>query len=70
MKIKDRKLLQDIGSKMREIDKDIWIKCALKEANEYNYAIIDDVRFDNEILFLKDNGWILIKLTISPGNTD
>ena len=30
MKIKNRELLQSIGTKMREIDEDIWIKYVLK----------------------------------------
>ena len=65
MKGKNRKLLQDIGTKMREIDKDVWAKYALNEADNHNFAIIDDVRFENEIKILKDNGWLLIKINIS-----
>ena len=66
MKEKDRKLLQDIGSKMREIDKDIWAKYTLKECEKYKNSIIDDVRYENEINYLKEQNWFLIKLEITP----
>ena len=34
---KDRKLLQIIGDKMKEIDKDIWIKYLLKKIKRKTY---------------------------------
>ena len=51
MKIKNRELLQSIGTKMREIDEDIWIKYVLK--NNKNNIIIDDLRYPNELEALK-----------------
>ena len=66
MNVKDRKLLQSIGTKMREIDKDIWVKYTLKHCSNFKYNIIDDVRYENEIKYLKNNGWFLIKLEICP----
>ena len=63
---KDRKLLQSIGTKMREIDKDIWVKYTLKYCENFKCNIIDDARYENEIKYLKKNGWILIKLEITP----
>lgn len=63
MKEKDRRLLQMLGSKMREIDPDVWIKYISRQiSNDINEGqktgikdvyIIDDVRFKNEIDYLK-----------------
>lgn len=62
MKNKDRKLLQQIGTKMREIDENIWIKYVLN--NNIDNIIIDDARYKNEIINLKKNGFIIIKIDI------
>ena len=42
MKNKDRSLLVNIASKMKEIDPDIWIKYLLKNIKS-EFCIIDDV---------------------------
>ena len=63
MKEKDRKLLQDIGTNMRLIDEDVWVKYIVNTSNDY--VIIDDLRFENEARLLKENNWILIRLNIS-----
>jgi len=65
MKEKDRKLLQDIGTKMREIDKDIWIKYLLNNIKDDQNVIIDDVRYENEMKYLKNENFILIYLDIT-----
>ena len=65
MQKKDRQLLIQIGQKMREIDPDVWIKSTIREANKYQNVIIDDIRYQNELLTLKKEKWILIKLKIS-----
>lgn len=65
MKKKDRKLLQDIGTKLREIKNSVWIDYTLKESNKYDICIIDDVRYMDEINALKSDDWILIKIRIS-----
>ncbi len=65
MKTKNRKLLIDIGSKMREIDKNVWINYTLNNCSKYEYAIIDDVRYLNEYFLLRSNNWKIIKLNIS-----
>jgi len=62
MKEKDRRLLQAIGTKMREIDENVWINSVL---NKYDDNIIlDDARYLNEIEALKNAGFVLIKLDI------
>lgn len=74
---KDRKLLQQIGQKFREIDPDVWVKILNNKAealdllsrNEHNTkweaVICDDVRFPNEAKALKEAGWIMIRLEVS-----
>ncbi len=63
MKHKNRQLLQQIGTKFREIDDKVWINYIINK--HVNNIIIDDVRYQNEINALKDAGYILIKLSIS-----
>lgn len=71
--IKDRKLLQQIGQKFREIDPDVWVnlminkveKQEIKEWENWEAAICDDVRFPNEAKALKDDGWVMIRLEVS-----
>ena len=63
MKTKNRELLQNIGTKLREIDDKVWINYIINK--HQSNIIIDDVRYKNEILALKENGYFLIKLKIS-----
>jgi cytidylate kinase len=54
MKNKDRKLLQNFGTKMKEIDDLIWIKRLDKKIKDiYDNIIIDDLRFQDEVTYLK-----------------
>lgn len=64
MKGKDRSLLISVASKMREIDPDVWAKYVINQIkNENNKnCIIDDLRFQNEADYLK-NDWLMISLT-------
>ncbi len=56
MKEKDRRLLQQIGTKMREIDENVWIKALVFKIQNENLIPfgVDDVRFLNEIDRLKE----------------
>ena len=65
MQQKDRQLLIQIGKKMREIEPNVWINATIREANKHQDVIIDDIRYENELLTLKKENWILIKLKIS-----
>ena len=65
MKEKDRHLLQQIGTKMREINSNIWIEYLTHKHKDDVHIIIDDVRYINEANTLKKNGYFLIKLNIS-----
>ena len=61
MRNKDRSLLINIASKMREIDEDVWAKCVVSKTKDKEYCIVDDLRFQNELDHLK--GWTIISLT-------
>lgn len=63
MKQKDRKLLQQIGSMMRQIDTDIWIKYVMKQAKGKD-VMVEDCRYRNEFEALCDDSFIMIKINI------
>ncbi len=66
MKGKDRRLLQLIGAKMREIDEDVWINYLILDVRRHNKIpfIVDDVRFRNEANLIKENypNFIIVRL--------
>lgn len=61
MKNKDRTLLINIASKLRDIDEDVWAKYVVNQTKDKEFCIIDDLRFQNELNYLK--GWKIICLT-------
>lgn len=65
---KDRPLLQQIGMKMREIRENVWLDYILDLANEYErkgfIVIVDDVRFVNEAVSMKNEGWEMIRIDV------
>ena len=74
-KEKPRKLLQDVGTKFREIDSDVWIKAMLEDidsnegvAKAHGFRIEDvvvtDVRMPNEYKALKDRGFKFIRVDV------
>lgn len=66
MKEKDRKLLQDIGRKLRDIDENVFTKNTLKKCNNTNANIvIDDGRLLSEFNAMIENDFKLIYLNIS-----
>ena len=62
--IKDRSLLVNIATKMREIDSDIWSKYVMNQTKGEEFCIIDDLRFQNELDGLIQDDWIIIQLII------
>ena len=65
MTIKDRDLLIQIGNKMREIDPQVWIKYLLREAENTEKVVVDDLRYPNEYIALRNAGFKIIYLNIS-----
>lgn len=68
---KDRKLLQAIGTKMREIDPDVWINYCLRyiEAYRPHPVAIDDCRYLNEAAELRASGFKIVRV-VRPNVTD
>ena len=66
MKEKDRSLLTSIGTKMREINPDVWVNYIMEEVKYKKFCIIDDLRYQNEYDACLKHGFIFIKLKISP----
>ena len=66
MKEKDRTLLVSIGTKMREINPDVWINYIIHKTKNKKFCIIDDLRYQNEYEALIKNNFIIIQINISP----
>ena len=64
MKGKDRPLLINFANKMREIDPDVWVNQVLQQTNGETHCIIDDVRYQNEVDALIQDGWTFIQLHV------
>lgn len=64
MEVKDRQLLQVLGTKVREVEKDAWCGYVLKQirADKSRRVVIDDMRYLNEAELLQKNDFTLIKL--------
>ncbi len=63
-----RQLLQETGSLMRSIEKDIFVKnmqCKINESKE-KIVVVTDVRYDNEAELIRSNGGTIIEI-IRPG---
>ncbi|MGW1268193.1 deoxynucleotide monophosphate kinase family protein [Streptomyces sp. NPDC002491] len=65
-----RRILQELGSAVRAIDEDFWLRAALKKVTEANEAgvpvVITDVRYGNEAASLARSGFKLIHIN-RPG---
>ncbi len=60
-----RTLYQDIGNFLRDtVNKDIWINFTIKNTQQTELVIIDDLRYKNEYRVLRDNNFVIIRLNI------
>ena len=66
MKEKDRSLLTSIGTKMREIDYDVWVNYVINQTEDKTHCIVDDLRYQNEYEALHKNGYKIIQLVVDP----
>ena len=66
MREKDRTLLISIGTKMREINPDVWTNYIIKQCGDKTHCIVDDLRYQNEYEALHKNGFKIIQLIVNP----
>ena len=66
MKEKDRSLLTSIGTKMREIDYDVWVNYVINQTKNKTHCIVDDLRYQNEYEALHNNNFKIIQLVVDP----
>jgi hypothetical protein len=59
-------LLQQIGTKLREIDSDIWVKALFADYKKGDKWAISDVRFPNEVNYIEKNKGKVIRLEGDP----
>jgi hypothetical protein len=61
---KDSPLLQRVGNEMRQKDPYFWVRCVYWAIDELRpkYALITDVRYQNEAEWIKAMGGIVIKV--------
>lgn len=68
---KDRRVYQRIGSSFRQIDPDVWVKAVLRRIDSEQSKtstsefVIDDVRYLNEARILTENGFTIVRVTVS-----
>jgi phosphomevalonate kinase len=68
-----RQALQQKGESRRAEDPTHWIKqladkMARADAQPYKYPhiVLDDLRYQNEAQWLRDNGWKLVRIDVNP----
>ena len=62
---KNRELYVSLGQHMKEIDRDVWVNHVLRETRNVRFAVVDDLRFKNEMDTLKTNGWKMVRINVS-----
>lgn len=63
--VSGREILQGIGQTLKEFDRDIWLKAMVRDmATKQGPFVCDDTRFPFEADFLKNEGWIIVKLYV------
>ena len=68
---KPQQLIQELGAKMREIDRDVWVKYVTKRVEKLpkeTDIVIDDMKFPNEYEAVKSLGFLVVRL--DPSNED
>ena len=62
---KNRRLYVEVGQRMREIDPMVWVNHVVKDSRGCDFAVVDDLRFKNEMIALKKEGWKIVRLKIT-----
>jgi energy-coupling factor transporter ATP-binding protein EcfA2 len=65
--ISGRQVLQGIGQIVKEFDRDFWLKAMMRDvATKGNGPFVcDDTRFPFEADFLRERGWLIVKLYVA-----
>lgn len=70
MEGKNRELLQRLGSALRGVDPDVFVRCLHRELRQLKSRdpdacafVVDDVRFENELDYLRDNGFLMVYIS-------
>jgi dephospho-CoA kinase len=59
-----RRILQEIGQSLKQVDRNIWLKCFINDTNNMDRQpyVVDDVRFGFEADYLRAEGWLILKV--------
>jgi len=58
---------QEIGALLRSYDSTIWVANLLRRLGDSPDAVVDDVRYPNEVVALQDCGFTIIRIIRPPG---
>jgi len=61
---KPRKLLQELGQKMRELDEEVWVRALMRQLDykKPKRVVVTDVRQENEYSALAKAGFVMVKI--------
>lgn len=62
---KPRELLQVLGQKMREIQRDCWTYYVMRQVHDYQDVVITDCRYLNELEIAQKYGFIPVRVVCS-----
>lgn len=61
-----RQVLQGLGQIVKEFDRDFWLKAMSRDMeNKRGPFVCDDTRFPFEADYLRNNGWLIVKLYVA-----
>jgi hypothetical protein len=63
-----RRILQEIGQSIKDVDRDFWLKCFLRTTASFGDSplVVDDGRFRFEFDSLLSNGWLTVGVNTHP----
>lgn len=64
----DKKILNDVTMAMRQVDPDVWLKAAMREAQPGDrLTVFDSMRFESDYEFFRARGFTLVRIVTDPG---